>query len=135
MSKCRSPLLLLLSLVTGLLGCAAGAPIPQPSELPMHAVESPFTLHWRTDRGPDTVTGVGVVEARTADRVDYVIVEFQGLDKDGRVVSRARALTAPRSFTGTDPWPFTISFRLTGQEERFVATLAEVRWRLQIGGR
>lgn len=128
-------LLLPLGLAGVLVGCAASAPIPQPSELPMHAVESPFTLHWRTDRGPDTVTGVGVVEARTANRVDYVIVEFQGLDRDGRVVSRARALTAPRSFTGTDPWPFTISLKPTGREERFVATLAEVRWRLQIGGR
>jgi len=135
MPTCRSSLLLPLGLAGVLVGCAAGAPIPQPSELPMHAVESPFTLHWRTDRGPDRVTGVGVVEARTADRVDYVIVEFQGLDRDGRVVSRARALTAPRSFTGTDPWPFTISLRPTGREERFVATLAEVHWRLQIGGR
>jgi hypothetical protein len=67
--------------------------------------------------------------------VAYVIVELQGLDRDGRVVSRARTLTAPRSFAGTDPWPFTVSLRPTGQEERFVATLAEVAWRPQMGGR
>jgi hypothetical protein len=131
----RSSRLLPLGLAAMLAGCAAGTPIPQPSELPMHAVESPFTLHWRTDRGPDRVTGVGVVETRAPARVAYVIVELQGLDRDGRVVSRARTLTAPRSFAGTDPWPFTVSLRPTGQEERFVATLAEVAWRPQMGGR
>jgi hypothetical protein len=130
--RCRLGLLGALALLAG---CAAPGPVLRPSDLPMHAVESPFTLHWRADRDAGRVTGVGLVETSSPDRVEYVVVEFQGLDKDGRVVSRARALTSPRSFTGTDPWPWTIRLTPTGQEERYVATLAEIGWRRQIGGR
>ena len=118
-----------------LAGCAASQPALRPADLPEHAVESPIVLHWRIDRQPDRAEAVGLVEIpQTPERVESVTVELQGLDAQGRVVSRNRDFVTPRSFTGAEPWPFRVSLRPAGTEERFVVRVAEVGWRRQMIG-
>jgi hypothetical protein len=123
-------------LLAVLAGCAASQPALRPADLPEHAVESPIVLHWRTDREPNRATAVGLVEIpQNPERVESVTVELQGLDAQDRVVSRAREFTSPNSFTGAEPWPFRVSLRPRGTEERFVVRVAEVGWRRQMMGR
>jgi hypothetical protein len=132
----KRPLPLVLPLLLAVLaGCAASTPALRPADLPEHAVESPIVLHWRIDRGPDRATAVGLVEIPlNPDRVEMVTVELHGIDGQGRVVSRARELILPRSFTGAEPWPFRVSLRPTGTEQRFAVRVAEVFWRRQMLG-
>jgi hypothetical protein len=118
-----------------LAGCAAAQPALRPADLPEHLAESPIVLHWRIDREPDRVTAVGLVEIpHTPERVENVTVELQGIDAQGRVVSRNREFVSPRSFTGAEPWPFRVSLRPTGTEERFTVRVFEVFWRRQMLG-
>jgi hypothetical protein len=116
-----------------LAGCAV-QPIARPSDFPFHADQPPFTLHWRVDQEPGRVTTAGVVEVAVGNRVMDLTVELQGLDQGGQVVSRGRGFTHARSFTGTDPWPFSASLRPTGQEARYTVVVAEVTWQLMRGG-
>ena len=55
--------LLLLGMI-GLVGCAAGAPQPQP-DFPIHARDQIFELDYRIDRHPDRVEAVGLIASRT----------------------------------------------------------------------
>ncbi len=122
-------------LLAVLTGCAVSQPPLRPADLPEHAVESPIVLHWRIDGGPDRVTAVGLVEIpQNPERVEWVMVELQAIDGQGRVVSWARDLVLPRSFTGAEPWPFRVSLRPTGTEQRFAVRVAEVAWRRQMMG-
>jgi hypothetical protein len=133
MPRCR-PLSLLVVLAV-LAGCAASQPALRPADLPEHLAESPIVLHWRIDREPDRVTAVGLVEIpQTPERVENVTVELQGLDAQGRVVSWNRAFVSPRTFSGAEPWPFRVSLRPTGAEERFTVRVAAVGWRRQMLG-
>jgi len=129
------PSLVLSSVLVVLVGCAAPQPIPRPADLPMHASEPPFVLHWRTDQGAGSVTAVGVVEVGAPDRILSVTLELQGIDQDGRLVSRGRGWAYARSFTGVEPWPFTASVRPSGREARFTVTVVDVTWRPQQPGR
>jgi hypothetical protein len=129
----RLPLVLLLAVLAG---CAASQSALKPADLPEHAVESPILLHWRIDREPDRGTAVGLVEIpHNPDRVEMVMLELQGIDGQGRVVSRTRELVLPHTFTAAEPWPFRISLRPTGTEQRFTVRVAEVGWRRQMIGR
>jgi hypothetical protein len=123
-------------LLAVLTGCAASQPALRPADLPEHTVESPIVLHWRIDRAPDRATAFGLVEIpQNPDRVDMVMVELQGIDGQGRITNRARDLVSSRSFTNAEPWPFTVSIKSTGAEERFVVRVAEIGWRKQMTGR
>jgi hypothetical protein len=66
--------------------------------------------------------------------VENVTVELQGLDAQGRVVRWNRAFVSPSSFSGAEPWPFRVSLRPTGAEERFTVRVAAVGWRRQMLG-
>jgi hypothetical protein len=123
--------LVLSSLVVLLMGCAARQPVLQPGDLPVHATEPPFVLHWRIDQEAGSATAVGVVEVGAPDRILSVTLELQGIDQDGRLVSRGRGWAYARSFTGVEPWPFTASVRPSGREARFRVTVVDVTWRAQ----
>jgi hypothetical protein len=131
----RHPPLLLPLLLAVLTGCAASQPALRPADLPEHAVESPIVLHWRIDRAADRATAVGLVEIpQNPDRVESVMLELLGLDGQGRVVSQTRELVLPHTFTGAEPWPFRISLRPAGAEERFHVRVAAIGWRRQMLG-
>jgi hypothetical protein len=132
----KRPLPLVLPLLLAVLaGCAASTPALRPADLPEHAVESPILLHWRIDRGPDRVTAVGLVEIpQNPDRVEMVMLELQGLDAQGGLVSQVRELILPHTFTAAEPWPFRISLRPAGGEQRFHVRVAAVGWRRQMLG-
>jgi hypothetical protein len=131
------PRRLVLGLLAGLLaGCAAAPRVPDPSELPFHATQPPFfTGHWRRDRPPGRVMADGVLELGQADRLMDATVGLEGLDREGRVVSRATTVLGPRAFTGDVRWPFTVSLRSTGAEDRFVVRVTDFTWRVQRGMR
>jgi hypothetical protein len=116
--------------VTMLVGCAGAPPALRPAQLPLHATHDGFAaLHWRVDRQPGVVVAEGVVEVFQPDRITQIVLELQGLDAAGRVVSRARDYASPRSFTGVDPWPFEVRLRPRGGEERFTLRVAELIWK------
>jgi hypothetical protein len=127
--------LVLPMLLAVLAGCAASQPALKPADLPEHAVDSPIVLHWRLERGPDRVNAIGLVEIpQNPDRVESVTVELQGLDAQGRLVSQARTFTIPNTIKGAEPWPFRVSLRPAGTEQRFAVRVAEVGWRRQMMG-
>jgi hypothetical protein len=120
-------------LVTGL-GCAAAGPAPRPEDFPSRNVDQPpVTVYWRLDRDASAATGLVDVDG-LVDRLIQVIVELQGLDASGRIVSRGRAITDPRSFSGDRLWPFTARLQPTGQEADFVLRVTEVRWKIERAG-
>jgi hypothetical protein len=120
----------LAGLAAALLGCAVAPPALRPADLPLHGAHDGFAaLHWRVDRRPDTVVADGVVEVFQPERIAQVVIELQGLDAAGRIVSRARDYASPRSFTGVDPWPFEVRLRPRGGEERFALRVAELVWK------
>jgi hypothetical protein len=123
-------------LMAGVLaGCAAAA-LPAPADFPFHATQPPFlTLHWRLDRPDGRVTATGVLELGQADRLVDVTVALEGLDREGRVVSRGKSVIGPRAFTGDVRWPFTVSLRPTGTEDRFVVRVSDLTWKAERGMR
>jgi hypothetical protein len=126
-------------LLAGLIGGCGGAalaPLPAPADLPYHATQPPFlTLHWRLDRTGDKVAAVGVLELGQADRLVDVGLTIEGLDKDGRIVSRGLTRLQPRAFVGDVRWPLAVSLRPTGTEDRFVVRVTDVIWKLERGMR
>ncbi len=124
-----------LMLLVSLLGCAVQGRPARPADFPFHASERQlFDLHWRLERTDGAVMAVGVVGVAVPNRIAEVTLELQGLDKDGRIVSRGFDYARPMSFSGEDPWPFTIRLRPKGQEERFVPRVSDVTWRVMRGG-
>ena len=118
--------LVLGSLLVSLLGCAAQGPPIRPQDLPFHGQDQQFfNLHWRVDREDGVATAVGVVEAAGADRFSDALLELQGLDKDGRIVSRGFGRARPMAFQADVPWPFTVRLRVKGQEERFALRVSD----------
>lgn len=126
----------LVGLLAPVLGCAGPGPAARPADFPLHAPHEGFAaLHWRVDRTPEAAVAEGVVEVFQPERIAGVVLDFEGRDASGRVVSRARASVSARSFTGTEPWPFDVRLRLTGPEERFTLRVAELRWKVMRAGR
>jgi hypothetical protein len=128
--------LVLAGLLAAMLGCAAPGPPPRPENFPSRNVDQPpVTVSWRLDKAESAVSATGLVDVDgLVDRLIQVIVELQGLDGSGRVVSRGRAITEPRSFVGDRLWPFTARLRPTGQEADFVLRVTEVRWKIERAG-
>ncbi len=119
--------LVLAAMLAPLLGCAAQAPA-HPAAFPDHSEQPPFALHWRVDRDAGRVTAVGIIEiGGRIDRLVDVTLEFQGLDRAGRGVSRGltRTPTPGWGFARGVTWPFTVWLRPTGQEERFTVRVAD----------
>lgn len=112
-----------------LAGCAAHGAFPRPTDFPLHATDHRYLdLHWRLDRAPERVEAVGVVQATRQHGIADATVELRGLDKDGRVVSRALGTSyGGRMFVG-DWRPFVVGLRATGQEDRFEARVWSFRW-------
>jgi hypothetical protein len=124
-----------LVLLVTLGGCAASsAPPARPADFPNHTPGELVTLHWRVDRGDGVATAVGVAEIGPVDRISEVTLTLEGLDREGRVVSRAVDILTPQSFVGEALRPFTLRLRPTGQEDRFALRALDVTWRLMRGG-
>ena len=117
-----------------LLGCAAAAPPTRPAEYPSHAAEAFATVHWRIDRQDGTVTATGVLEVTQPDKIVAMLVELRGLDAAGQVVSRGYDTARPRSFTGEEPWPFTVRVQARGPEDRFAVRVADVTFKVSHTG-
>jgi hypothetical protein len=128
--------LVLAGLLPALLGCATPGPTLRPEDFPSRNVEQPpVTVYWRLDRETAAVSATGLVDVDgLVDRLIQVIVELQGVDARGQVVSRGRAITEPRAFVGDRTWPFTARIRPTGQEADFVLHVTEVRWKIERAG-
>ena len=125
----------LLGLLGAVLGCAGSGPAARPTDFPLHAPHEGFVaLHWRVDRTPEAAVAAGVVEVFQPERIAEVVLELEGRDASGRVVSRVRAYVSARSFTGTEPWPFDVRLRLTGPDARFTLRVAELRWKVTRAG-
>jgi hypothetical protein len=118
-----------------LVGCAA-MPEVRPVDFPNHTDAPPLvTLHWRLDQDPTTATATGVAEIASPDRLDGAVIELQGLDQAGRVVSSGSTRVGPRAFTGDVRWPFTVRLVPHGDETRFTVRVAELTWRVIRGMR
>lgn len=114
-----SPLLVVLLVL--LAGCAGPGRLARPSDFPLHATDDRFfDLHWRLERDDRAATAVGLVEAARVNGIGEVLLELQGLDESGRVVSRGLG----RTYGGMlehfgDARPFTVRLRPSGRESRF----------------
>ena len=121
--------------LVALLGCAAARPSPRAADYPFHATQPPlFILHWRLDREDGTVTAIGLAELSMPDRLDAAVLELQGLDREGRVVSYGAARIQPRAFAGDAAWPFSVRLRARGEEARFTLRVSQVTWRVTPDG-
>ena len=128
--------LLLGALALTVLGCAAPGAPARPADYPSHAAQTFATVHWRLDRQDGAVTATGVLDVTQPDKIVAMLVELQGLDATGRVVSRAFDQARPRSFTGEEPWPFTIRTAAPAQADRFTVRVADVTFKVsRTGGR
>jgi hypothetical protein len=123
-----------LVLLLALAGCAGAPPPPRPAEFPNHTPGELVTLHWRVDHGDGVATAVGVIEIGPVDRISEVTLALEGLDREGRVVSRVLDFVSPRTFAAEALWPFALRLRPTGQEDRFALRAVQVTWRLMRGG-
>jgi hypothetical protein len=99
--------------------CATPGPPARPADFPFHTGDGRSVLHWRLDRTDGAVEASGLVEVGGPEFVMEVVLELQGFDQSGRLVSRALDRAVPRTFTGTEPWSFTVRARATGQEDRW----------------
>lgn len=109
---------LLVTFLFLLAGCASLQPLDRPQDFPFHATDHPsFNLHWRLTRGEGAVRAVGLVEATRQGKFSAVYLELRGLDNQGHVVSRGLGRTwAPLQ---GETFPFSVSLRATGAEDRF----------------
>ena len=128
------PLLLLAAVALTVLGCAAPGAPAHPADYPSHEAQAFATVHWRIDRQDGTVTATGVLEVTQPDKIVEALVELQGLDASGRVVSRGYDAARPRSFTGEEPWPFTVRVKPRGREDRFTVRVADVTFKVSRSG-
>lgn len=114
-------------------GCAApGAPAP--ADYPSHATQDFAAVHWRLDRQDGAVTATGLIEVIQFDRVAQVRVELQSADASGRVLVRGSDYARPRSFSGREPWPFTIRVTASGPDDRFTVRVTEVTFKVERPG-
>jgi hypothetical protein len=113
--------------VLALAACATPPPLPvlAPAELPFHAEESGFPVHWRLERD-GAVVAAGVVEVAAPRRFLNIVLELRGMDASGKVVSRRGGNALPPGVSPTRLWPFRIELRPTGSETRFEVKVAGV---------
>jgi len=114
-------------------GCAESVRLAHPQDFPFHATDHPFfNLHWRLEREEGKVLAVGLVEAARQGGIAEVTLELRGLDKNGRVVSRALGATYGGRFLRGDFHPFVVRLRPRGEEERFELRVWSFTW--EVGG-
>jgi hypothetical protein len=99
-----------------LTACAAGAPPARPEDFPLHAHDQIFVLDYRIDRHPDRVEAVGLITARTTTVFRFAVLNFFGVDANGRVVSR-KTDTVDGTFGG--PQSFSLALKPAGTEARY----------------
>lgn len=126
----RQPSRLFLVIVLVLLGgCASFSSLDRPQDFPFHSTDHPFfDLHWRLDRGDGVVSAYGLVAATRQGNFRTVYLELQGLDKDGKAVSRGLGRTWSGNVYRFETIPFTVRLRPTGQEERFELSVWSYDW-------
>jgi hypothetical protein len=112
-------------LATLALGACATAPVvvPSPAELPFHAQQGGFPLHWRLDRDGATVVATGVVELAAPRRYQTIALELRETDASGRVVSRRRGNAQPPGLAPARLWPFRLELTPKGAESRLEVVL------------
>jgi hypothetical protein len=113
-----------------LAGCAATGPTARPTDFPFHTTDPPFiTLHWRVEQAATAVTATGIAELSDPERLEAAVVQLQGLDRDGRIVSSGLARVHPQGFADETSGPFTVLLVPRGGEERFTLHVARLSWR------
>lgn len=112
-----------------LMGCASPARLTGPGDFPLHATDHPFfDLYWRLEREGGVVQAVGLVETVQMDGIAEVILELQGLDTEGRVVSRGRGSTYGGPLPRWQTRPFRVRLRPGGQKARFELRTWSYEW-------
>jgi hypothetical protein len=111
-------------------GCAAETPAPRPADFSRHTRDYWGELHWELARGDGRATARGVVDVKEPDRITALIVELTATDTTGQIVGRALGQARPRSFSGTDPWPFEVRLGTSGREDRFALRIRDVVWKV-----
>ena len=101
-------------LVTG--GCAGMPRITVPPDLPNTTQEQFLTLRWALVRNPGRVEAVGLADARAAGGWEATVA-LEGLDGQGRVVSRGSRVLRPGF--GAGPTAFQAELAPTGSETDF----------------
>jgi hypothetical protein len=120
-----------------LAACATAPPLPvlAPAELPFHAEESGFPVHWRLERD-GAVVAAGVVEVAAPRRYLNIALELRGVDASGKVVSRGGGNALPPGLSPTPLWPFRLELQPTGSEGRFeVKVVGVIPFEVPQGGR
>jgi hypothetical protein len=106
-----------------------------PAELPFHAEESGFPVHWRLER-VGVVVAAGVVEVATPRRYLNIVLELRGVDASGAVVSRRGGNALPPGVSPSRLWPFRLELQPTGSETRFeVKVTGVITFEVPQGGR
>ncbi len=109
-------------------GCATGPPegarIEVPEEYAFHRVESDnMSVHWNILQGDAEVVAEGYVEhvGDPGIMIRFVNLTLQGLDVDGRVISKATDVPHRDIFSNVgDQGLFRIAMPVTGRESSFV---------------
>jgi hypothetical protein len=134
--KVRRGIFFLLVLPHLAVGCAGLQRPDRPQDFPLRSLDHPLVdLHWRLDRRDGEVRATGVVEATRQGSLEGVILELRGIDRVGRVVSRALGRTYSGALDRWDNQPFVVRLRPTGQEERFELGVWTYVWMHSQGGR
>jgi len=108
--------------------CVTPARIARPADFPAHASDRFFDFHWRLVRGAGRVVAIGLVEATRVDGIAGVTLELRGLDREGRVVSRALGRTYGGWLSRWNDRPFAVSLHPSGREERFDVRVWSYTW-------
>jgi hypothetical protein len=106
-------------LLAGLLvagGCAAPARIAVPPSLPNTTHEQFLALRWALVREPGRVRAVGLADAASGGQWDATVA-LEGLDSQGRTVSRSLAIIRPGF--GAGPTAFEVDLVPGGGETEF----------------
>ena len=112
------PVILKALLLAGLLvagGCAAPARIAVPPSLPNTTHEQFLALRWALVRETGQVRAVGLADGSSGGQWDATVA-LEGLDSQGRVVSRGSGIIRP-GFSG--PTAFEVDLVPTGGETDF----------------
>lgn len=108
------------ALLVLLAGCAGLTRPDRPEDFPLHAREHPFfDLHWRLEIGDGEVRAVGLVEAARQGDFSEAVLELRGIDREGRVVSRALGTTFSGRLNRRETLPFFVRVRPSSREVRF----------------
>jgi hypothetical protein len=116
------PLLLVILLVAG--GCTTLPRIAVPPDLPETTREQFLTLRWALVRESGSVRAVGVAEPTSGGHWDATVA-LEGLDGQGRVVSRGSASIRPGF--GSGPTAFQAELVPTGGETTFRLTVVHAQ--------